>query len=187
MGSEGGNARKSKLTPERRKEIAAAASKARWEKKKPAAAPVEVAPALPVPVAKKLKTPPMRPEFRKAYSSAEKRLSVALKERGDCLLKMAALNAEIPYLVGVIKSLGGTVPPNVAVGGEMMQFQTPQLLPVDPPPHLDPASPMFRAPALPSGPRAQGGAFGVIGDPNAVDENAFLTDPNNPASGGGFR
>ena len=191
MGSEGGKARNSKLTPERRKEIAAAASKARWEKKaQPAPAPVEVAPPPPLVVRKQPKQPPMRPEFRKALASAVKRLDAAMGERMKAVRLIAALDSEIPYLANVVRSLGGEVPHDVAVGSGWMQLQSPSqqpMLPVDPPPHLDPASPMFRAPALPSGPRAQGGAFGVIGDPNAVDENAFLTDPNNPASGGGFR
>jgi len=201
MGSEGGNARKSKLTPERRKEIAAAASKARWDKKdrvkqeaddnaaKAAVVlAVEVVPPPPV-VKKQPKQPPMRPEFRKALASAVKRLDVAMGERMKAVRLIAALDAEIPYLAGVVRSLGGEVPHNVAFASGMMQLQSPgqPMLPIDPPPHLDPASPMFRAPALPTGPRAQGGAFGVIGGPEPVDENAFLLDPNNPASGGGFR
>jgi hypothetical protein len=189
MGSEGGKKRASTLTPERRKEIAAAASKARWSKQAQPA--VEVAPEpAPAPVARKApKQPPMRPEFRKALASAVKRLDIAMGERMKAVRLIAALDAEIPYLAGVVRSLGGEVPHNVAVASGMMQLQSPgqQLMPVDPPPHLDPASPMFRAPALPTGPRAQGGAFGIIGDPEKIDENAFLSDPDNPASGGGFR
>jgi hypothetical protein len=60
--------------------------------------------------------------FKGASSYAEKRLAEALKERAEYMGRVAALNAEIPSLVQVIKALGtSTIPP------EAMQAYPPMM------------------------------------------------------------
>jgi hypothetical protein len=167
MGSEGGKARKANLTPERRKEIAAAASKARWAKVKekpqetplpppidlpaPELAPiapesVQVAPAPPQAPNRKIRKAVPK-EFGKAHSYAEKRLATALKERAEYMQKVAMLNAEIPSLVQVIRALGGQVNPQALTmtmqgfpvpDGSMVPMQPTVELPQMPPDGIDP-------------------------------------------------
>ena len=67
--------------------------------------------------APKRPTRPMPKEFKGASSYADKRLAEAIKERAEAMGKVAALNAEIPSLVAIIRALGGT--PNV---GDMAAY-----------------------------------------------------------------
>ena len=164
MGSEGGKARNANLTPERRKEIAREAGKARWARVKaeqaqapadPPAPEPEQEPAPVVTPKKPRKTQPK--EFGKAHNYAEKRLAMALKERAEAMQRVAMLNVEIPSLVQVIRALGGTVHPQALVGPTQgvpppdgAQFAQPQPIsePVPlPPDGIDPA--LYRTNAVP--------------------------------------
>ena len=78
--------------------------------------PVLVDP-MPVPIPKppKRQPKPMPKEFKTASSYAEKRLPLAIKEKSEHVGAVAKLDAEINDLVRVIKALGGTVDPQVAM------------------------------------------------------------------------
>lgn len=194
-GSNGGNARKEKLTPEQRSSIAQLAAQRRWGKKNdngtgatatvttpdnvipvnivsdrdvyisnptfalesnhcPACAmgqslekgegthvlatvehPVmtDPVPAIPIPTAQPVIAPqtqrkrsskPMPKAFKGASSYAEKRLAEAIKERAEYMGRVAALNAEIPSLVSVIRALGTSVIPPEALQSYPMQQPT---------------------------------------------------------------
>jgi hypothetical protein len=179
-GASGGDARREKLSPERRSEIAKAAASKRWGKNGSSdpkgitgitilngeygtestvtvdvesipepfgESPVDAGPKhcpacimgqnllkgegthllatvehpvevnhTPTPVAqaqpRKGRAKPMPKAFKGASSYAEKRLAEALKERAEYMGRVAALNAEIPSLVQVIRALGtSTIPP----------------------------------------------------------------------------
>lgn len=158
-GASGGNARKEKLSPERRSEIAKEAAQKRWAKTDdkitsvivtsggpgaktnftavssnghekeiilPASLTNEASTThterLPEPPTtlvspKKRQSKPMPKAFKGASSYAEKRLAEAIRERSEYMGRVAALNAEIPSLVSVIRALGGT--PNVNGAGMM--------------------------------------------------------------------
>jgi hypothetical protein len=61
---------------------------------------------------RKRSSKPMPKAFKGASSYAEKRLAEAIKERAEFMGRVAALNAEIPSLVQVIRALGtSTIPP----------------------------------------------------------------------------
>jgi hypothetical protein len=163
MGSAGGKARKEKLSPEQRKSIASAASRARWDRvkaEKTDTPPVDQAgavaapePVAVVPAKKPRRTVPK--EFGKAHNYAEKRLAMALKERAEAMQRVAMLNVEIPSLVQVIRALGGTVHPQALVGPAQVftdgaQVAMPQSmaepLPI-PPDGIDPA--LYRTNSVP--------------------------------------
>jgi hypothetical protein len=77
--------------------------------------------------------------FKGASSYAEKRLAEALKERAEYMGRVAALNAEIPSLVSVIRALGGN--PNIG-SGTMIAY---------PPMEMTyPVQPMYQHPINPS-------------------------------------
>jgi hypothetical protein len=165
-GSEGGRARKEKLTPEQRKSIAAAASKARWDKAKKAKEVAAAAPVPPVdppaPVApepaprpaltrRRQSTVPMPKAFKGASSYAEKRLAEAIKQRAEYMGRVAALNAEIPSLVSVIRALGGNpmIDPASMQSYPLQDGSTyPVMTPVPMQPGGDPALPPSIDPAL---------------------------------------
>jgi hypothetical protein len=161
MGSKGGTARAEKLSPEQRKAIASAASKARLAKVKekapePPPEPVQAAPEPPAAPIRRARKPVPK-EFGKAHSFAEKRLATALKERGEYMQRVAMLNAEIPSLVQIIRALGGTVNPQAlsvpmqgfpAPDGSMVPMQMPTVdLPQMPPDGIDPN--LYRTNAAP--------------------------------------
>lgn len=152
-GSRGGNARKEKLSPERRSEIAKQAAAKRWGNKDTVSLPedhIEISyvnsttgetsspspeplvinespnpipvpfiykeepkpQPIPVPQPRKTRPKQMPKAFKGASSYAEKRLAEAIKERAEYMGRVAALNAEIPSLVQVIRALGtSTIPP----------------------------------------------------------------------------
>lgn len=173
-GSNGGKARKEKLTPEQRSAIAKEAAGKRWAKKdQPAAVSVpvisetvsikfagipaeinepagdiyptyggidraspkelhcsgcangngdhfagtvehtigsviQVPPTAAPPPVKKPRQKPIPKAFRGASAYAEKRLAEAMKERAEYMGRVAALNAEIPSLVQIVRALGGS-------------------------------------------------------------------------------
>ncbi len=171
MGSEGGNARKEKLSPEQRKAIASAASRARWDKVKakppevpaaslePVPAPIQAAPEPPPAPAKKTRKS-MPKEFGKAHSYADKRLASALKEWFECLRTLKALQEEIPGLARVIQALGGTVDP------EAMAIAT-----------RSPLLPGFASPGVPTYPPMMTPASELSQiPPDGIDPNLYKTN-----------
>ena len=73
-------------------------------------------------IQRKQRPKPIPKAFKGASSYAEKRLAEALKERAEYMGRVAALNAEIPSLVQVIRALGtSTIPP------EAMQAYPPMM------------------------------------------------------------
>jgi hypothetical protein len=210
MGSEGGNARKEKLSPEQRKAIASAASKARWAKvrEKPSETPIappepiQAAPEPPpAPVKKVRKAVPK--EFGKAHSYADKRLAAALKEWLDCTQKLKSLQDEIPRLARVIQALGGTVDPEAlaiatrnpllsAFGSQAMpaypmQPQTAEL-PQMPPDGIDPNLYKTNAAVIPglpppTAPIIPGAAMGGGMD---LDYTPKDDEPAHSSGGGGW-
>lgn len=60
---------------------------------------------------KRTRKSPTPKAFKGASSYAEKRLAEAIKERAEAMGKVAALNAEIPSLVQIIRALGTTQNP----------------------------------------------------------------------------
>ena len=197
-GSSGGAARAEKLTKEQRKSIASAAAKARWAKKKEVVpqesasiAPVEPIPDAPTPVEAPTPQPsqgkrqkakrraPVPKAFGAAHSYAEKRLAEAIRERAEAAGRVAALNAEIPSLLQIIKALkstDGNVP-----------FQNPEIYQASersnnyPPQGVDPYQTAATVPqpvaSMPPVPMAQGGAIGgVINDQADLPEDYFLRD-----------
>ena len=168
----GGHARMEKLSPEQRKVIASTAAKAMWAKRKKKIEPEPPPP--PVEVAKpvKRKARPMPKAFKGASSYAEKRLAEAIKERAEAMGKVAALNAEIPSLVQIIRALGSSNVPiqqmtmPVDMGMQPMQVQQPYPMPVMPE--------TVRMPQLPQMPMAQGGAISGADFANDPPEDAFL-------------
>jgi hypothetical protein len=112
---------------------------------------ITVAPAPPAPEPVVQKRPRIKKrmprEFAGAHGYAEKRLAEAIRERAECMGKLAMLNAEIPSLVQIIKALGGsqisiepvqvnmpidgaslngTVPPIPVAQGGAVDFDIPQ-------------------------------------------------------------
>lgn len=185
-GSDGSKARTTGLPPERRKEIAREAAKARWKKKE---VPAEVQPVTLQPVAA---TPPEPPapeptapappspaEIGKRRAAKEKAipkvygqaLTAAEKEYADLIEelsyhdeKASRIKARLPGVINTVRALGGIVemhPPSAIQSG------------AGPLPY-DPSSPATVG--LPAVPMAHGGALGVIEDNPAVNENAFLTE-----------
>ena len=68
--------------------------------------------SIPVPQTRKARPRAMPKAFKGASSYAEKRLAEAIRERSEYMGRVAALNAEIPSLVQVIRALGtSTIPP----------------------------------------------------------------------------
>lgn len=237
-GSEGGKARKAKLSKEERSAIAKLGAQKRWGKKEEASGlsgdPINQEPFVPEPstcaipyegyLTDKSESssgtegtvtihsdgipadapvlphvyptygginrtathpePPKRPRakrksvpkaFGAAHNYAEKRLAEAIKERAECMNKLAMLNAEIPSLVQIIKALGNNQIPVEAyqVGAVPMPSFTPT------------AAPVPVLPPLPPAPLAQGGAIGF--DPAPEErEDQFLTE-SGPMGGGGWR
>lgn len=169
----GGHARSENMTPEERKSVASRAAKARWAKKKSAPTP-EPPPPPPVEVAKpvKRKARPMPKAFKGASSYAEKRLAEAIKERAEAMGKVAALNAEIPSLVQIIRALGSSnVPiPQMTMPVDM-GMQTMPVMPIQMP-GSEIAN--LRMPQLPHMPMAQGGAISGADFANDPPEDAFL-------------
>jgi hypothetical protein len=98
-------------------------------------------------VQKKAKRKSMPKDFQKASNYAEKRLAEALKERAEYMGRVAALNAEIPSLVQVIKALGtSTIPPEAMQAYPFTSMNYPSVpqapnYPVEPilPNNIDPA------------------------------------------------
>lgn len=208
-GSQGGNARKAKLSTERRSEIARDAAQRRWEKQKkekplidqeitkevdyiaagikkqldnilqenemkvdadvlvsnpPRTSPVlisghtinspfiyneEMKHPLDHPVAPpqplKRKTKPIPKAFKGASSYAEKRLAEAIRERAESMGRVAALNAEIPSLVQIIRALGMT--PNMN-GFQDFTAQIPNTMPAYQQPQYQP--PVEHIPTAPN-------------------------------------
>ena len=165
--SAGGKARKEKLSPEQRKEIASKAATDRWAKKKASKAAPEPEP--PKPAKRKLR--PMPQQFKGASGYAEKRLAAAIKERAEAMGRVAALNAEIPSLVTVINALKSTQSlPMVQMQDFMMPSYTqptqmpyaqPQFTPM---PQVQPdvvRMPQMPTSPIPGAPVASGGAMGL--------------------------
>ena len=69
--------------------------------------PKQPEPLIPLQTPRKRQAKPIPKAFKGASSYAEKRLAEALKERAEYMGRVAALNAEIPSLVSVIRALGG--------------------------------------------------------------------------------
>lgn len=176
----------SKLTPERRKEIASAAAKAKWEKLRKAKEAAEAAPPAevvtepaPSPAAdpsKRIKQPTVNPAYGKALAAAEKEYEKSIQDLSYHEQMVVMLRARIPTLVQTIRVLGGTVSysqlPAMNQGGE-------QMMPVAYTPQPQAQMPAQEPINLPPIPRAHGGAMGVIDDmPQAPkeDENIFLRD-----------
>ncbi len=69
---------------------------------------------------------PVPKAFKGASSYADKRLSEAIKERAEYMGRVAALNAEIPSLVQIIRALGSsTIPAEAMQSYPMQTFNTP--------------------------------------------------------------
>lgn len=150
------NATREALSKEARSAIAKAAQRKRRERERADRAgvtPTEVAPETITPVAvvapvansapekrPRARRRPMPKAFAGAHGYAEKRLAEAIRERAECMHKLAMLNAEIPSLVQIIKALG-----NSQIPAEAMQVNIPDIQ---------------DSPAAGFGPVAQGGAIG---------------------------
>jgi hypothetical protein len=170
--------------------------------------PIIALPYPPKPAPKRKK--PMAKEFGKAHSYAEKRLTEAIKERHELNGRLAAVNAEIPSLVQIIRALGGTVDPQYnqipsypMQNGNPYQFPTPAYntapmpqamapqMPQMPPDGIDPALYAANAPTvvgLPPIPKvpmipntAMGGVMDLDYVPTPEDEG-----PGLPRMGGGW-
>lgn len=179
----GGEARKKNLTPERRKEIAAAASAARWGKKdKPPEAPpvdqpltIQEASPAPAPVAEpasrpRIKDKPVPKAYGQALATAEKELGQSLRDLAFHDEMSAKLKAKLPWLIQTIKALGGTINPEAAAAARMPSVEPRgfEMALLD-----DPNGSI----SLPRIPIAQGGGLGVIQDGQPMeDENMFLRD-----------
>jgi hypothetical protein len=106
------------------------------------------APPQPTQTQRKRSTKPMPKAFKGASSYAEKRLAEALKERAEYMGRVAALNAEIPSLVQVIRALGTSnippealqsYPPTIPSYGTLVQNSYPADLMQNIPNTIDPA------------------------------------------------
>jgi hypothetical protein len=89
--------------------------------------------------------------FKGASSYAEKRLAEAIKQRAEYMGRVAALNAEIPSLVSVIRALGGNpmIEPASMQSYPLADGSTyPVMAPVPMQPGADPALPPSIDPAL---------------------------------------
>ena len=190
-GSNGGKARSEKLSKEDRSRIAKEAAQRRWSKKKDDPEPVpviktyggpgatatveitgEVIPVNVLPLAppiqeippqltKKTRVKPMPKAFKGASSYAEKRLVEALKERGECMGRLGALNVEIPSLVQVIRALGGTQVPLEALQAyppAMGIYPSPDMPYMQPQPFTWPAG-QAALPQMPPVPNLDPGLF----------------------------
>lgn len=169
-----------------------------------------VHPEPPKPVQKRKN--PIPKAFKGASSYADKRLAEAIKERAECMGRVAALNAEIPSLVAIIRALGMTpnmngyqdftaqIPP---MNGYPDPVANPYAAPVyqpisqqpqveiPPPPNIDPAlyatnnNPVpGLAPAIANAPVITNKALG-----GAMDLDFVPTDEEGPAlpkMGGGW-
>jgi hypothetical protein len=110
-------------------------------------------PPQPTQTQRKRSIKPKPKAFKDASSYAEKRLAEAIKERAEYMGRVAALNAEIPSLVQVIRALGTSTIPSEALHSYPLQTpnygppMTQPLHPVDPmqnlPNPIDPA--LFQA------------------------------------------
>jgi hypothetical protein len=76
---------------------------------------------IPSPQPRKPRPKQMPKAFKGASSYAEKRLAEAIKERAEYMGRVAALNAEIPSLVQVIRALGTSAIPSEALQAYPMQ------------------------------------------------------------------
>ena len=195
-GSSGGTARAEKLSKEERKAIASAAAKARWAKAKEsnsiprAEGYVEPVPAVVLTPTTVDQIPEKRPktrrkarmpkEFGRSLDYAEKRLADAMKERAEAMGRVAALNAEIPSLVQIIKALKSTEQVNFnpqAYQAVDSSYYLPQISQVQP--TIPVPTPMVPNPTqvnLPPVPMAHGGAMEFDGGQQELPEDAFLKD-----------
>lgn len=113
-------------------------------------------------------------EFGAAHSYAEKRLADAIKERAEAMGRVAALNAEIPSLVQIIKALKSTEPP-------VPSFPNPQAYQTVPMPIASGIDPSLQAgniitqANIPPTPLAHGGAVDFEGAQQELPEDAFLS------------
>jgi hypothetical protein len=149
---------------------------------------------------RKRSSKPMPKAFKGASSYAEKRLAEAIKERAEFMGRVAALNAEIPSLVQVIRALGTSTILPEALQSYPMQMpnygpQVQKNYPVDPmqnlPNPIDPA--LFQAnsgplpglvPAAANAPMIPNTSVG-----GAMDLDYVPTDdegPGLPKMGGGW-
>lgn len=115
------------------------------------------------------KRKPMPKEFGKAHGYAEKRLAEAIKERAECMGKLAMLEAEIPSLVQIINALGGKAV--VPVGPISNNYPVPAYV------QPQAVQQAIRTPQLPSMPGAHGGAVDFGQQQGGEDQ--FL-DPDKP-------
>jgi hypothetical protein len=96
------------------------------EETKPTPEPLPSSPPAP----RKPRPKPVPKAFKGASSYAEKRLAEAIRERSEYMGRVAALNAEIPSLVQVIRALGSSAIPTEAMQAyppayPMQSFNTP--------------------------------------------------------------
>lgn len=154
----------------------------------PAAPPVSA----PAPQLAPVKTPkPKRytgpKEFSVALKAAENRLAKAIVERAQAAGQLAALNAEIPSLLGIINALKGSgsyaTPAAYDFGGAAFQSPIPQYQGGLP-------EALAAAQVAPPVSRAQGGAvqfspevLGELEGPDDDDPDRFIKGPN---AGGGW-
>jgi hypothetical protein len=158
--------------------------------------PVQAAPE-PAPAPRRSARKPVPKEFGKAYSYADKRLALALKEWMDCFHKMPVLQEEISRLARVIQAFGGTVNPEAlaiatrspllpsfAAPGAPTILQPVSDLPQMPPDGIDPAlhrTNSVPVPGLPSptAPIIPGAAMG-----GGMDLDYVPRDDEPPKRGG---
>jgi hypothetical protein len=132
--------------------------------------------ALSEPPKQKRRRKPVPKAFGAAGSYAKKRLDEAIKERAEAMGRVAALNAEIPSLVQIIKALEGSqiVPVQDLTAQVPVPYDTPQL--VMDAPYIPPG---MRTPQLPATPMAMGGAVDTP-ELNEADEDQFLKNSGLP-------
>jgi hypothetical protein len=135
--------------------------------------------------------------FKGASSYAEKRLAEAIKQRAEYMGRVAALNAEIPSLVSVIRALGGNpmIEPTSMQSYPLQDGSTyPVMPPVQPggdpalPPSIDPA--LFRTNGAPVPGVAQPAALipnVASGGGMDLDYQPSDEEPRRPDGAGGWR
>lgn len=137
----------------------------------PSPSPVATPPVEPVQKRPRAKRKPMPKPFGDAHSYAERRLAEAIKERAECLNKLAVLNAEIPSLTQIIKALKSTEVSIDPVAMSQMAVQVPQTL--DPARYTpNGAGAQIQTPQIPQTMGARGGAMDF--EAPQEDENQFL-------------
>ena len=110
-------------------------------------------------------------EFGAAHSYAEKRLAEAIRERAESAGRVAALNAEIPSLVQIIKALKST---EISINPQAFQTVDPSIN--YPSVGMNPMTvPQQSVVIVPPVPVAHGGAIGGdFGSEKELPEDYFL-------------